>query len=66
MSIEAEDTDNFLVMTVVKEAIDKGLMTGPEGDILLLDQHPECTALQEVPTTGKLITTIEVTVGIPD
>ena len=41
ISIKAEVTDSFPVMTVVEEAADKGLMTGIKEDILLLDQTPE-------------------------
>ena len=63
---EAEDTDIFWVMTLVEEVIDNNLMTGIEEDILLLDPNPEDIILQEVPVTGRTITTIEVTAGSPD
>ena len=53
-------------MTVLKEVRDKGLMTRVEEDILLLKPNPEYIIFQEVPITGKTITTIEVTAGSPD
>ena len=66
IEVETEITDSFQVMTVAEEALDKGLMTGIEEDILLLDSHPEDIKLQEVTIAGKTITNIQVTVGIPD
>ena len=63
---EAEASGSFLVITVVEEAIDKGLMTGMEEDILLLDQTPGDIMLHEVLITSKTITTIEITAGSQD
>ena len=48
-------------MTKAGEIIDKGLMTGLEDDILLLDPNPQDVTLQEVPIAGRTIIIIEVT-----
>ena len=63
---EAEVTDVFPVITVVEEAIDKGLMTGIDEDILLLDPNPEDIILHKVPIISKTITTIGITIGSRD
>ena len=62
---EAEVTDSFPVMTVVEEAIDKGVMSGLEEDILPLDQNPE-DILHKIPISSKTITTIEMRAGSQD
>ena len=53
-------------MTVVEEAIEKGLMTGIEEDILLLDPNSEDIILHKVLIASKTITTIDMTVGSRD
>ena len=58
MEAEAEVTDSFPVMTGIEEAIYKGLMTGIEENILLLDPNPEDIILHEVSIAGRTITTI--------
>ena len=57
---------NSAIMTAVEEAIDKGLMTGTEEDILLLDPKPKDIILHKFPIAGKTITTIGVTTGTQD
>ena len=53
-------------MTVVKEAIHKGLMTGIDEDILQLDPNQEYIILHKIPIAGKTITTIKVAAGSQD
>ena len=53
-------------MTAVDQLIEKGLMAGIEEDIPLLYTNPDGIILQEVPITGKTITTIEVAGGSSD
>ena len=53
--------DSFQVMTEAEEIIDKGIMTGIEEDICLLDPNPEGIILQEAPITGRIINIIELT-----
>ena len=53
-------------MTAVEEALDKGIMTGIEADVLLLDPNKEDITLYGVPIASSTITTIEMTAGIQD
>ena len=53
-------------MIVVEEVIDKGLMTGIEEDVLLLDLNPGDIILLEVLITATTITTTEVIAGNPN
>ena len=65
ISIEAEVKDSFPVMTEAEKLIYRGLMTGIEEDILLLDPNPEDITVQRFSITSRTIRIIEVTADSP-